>query len=391
MHPALRPGDGVVSDLRASRLADLWTRHQAGEPLAADERAQLVDALVTDEVFCRRILHDRRVDGALRAMGDLSRREAELLAAMDRLVVAATRSDRFVERMRARLAVEPRPRRAQARWAAAVGMVLATGAAGLLGFGLRRPRVPPPADLRAAPVVASTSRDFTPPSRVAAGPPPIRRAVLLVGSDDPAAPSSQHRPAAGDEHLRIRLEQLGFAVQVLPGDDPDSPVLEALTPAQVVVLSPSVVTTGLTPELATLPVPLVAMESSAFSRLGLTGKAWRRDLGVVPQPTREVVITDPSHPLAAGLTGQTTVLGRRQWLRWGLPGPGAIDVVGYPGDPSPGSAVFAYERGTQMPGGPAAARRVALFLGNLRVVSALNAQGWRLFDAAVSWSAAGAP
>jgi hypothetical protein len=44
-----------------------------------------------------------------------------------------------------------------------------------------------------------------------------------------------------------------------------------------------------------------------------------------------------------------------------------------------------------MPGGPAAARRVALFLGNLRVVSALNAQGWRLFDAAVSWSAAGAP
>jgi hypothetical protein len=41
-----------------------------------------------------------------------------------------------------------------------------------------------------------------------------------------------------------------------------------------------------------------------------------------------------------------------------------------------------------MPGGRAAARRVALFLGNGRVIRSLTPDGWRLFDAAVAWSAA---
>jgi hypothetical protein len=135
---------------------------------------------------------------------------------------------------------------------------------------------------------------------------------------------------------------------------------------------------------------MVALESSAFTRLGLTGPVWKRDVGPTSQRLNEVLITEPKHPLAAGLTGQLAVLAKPQGLRWGLPGEDAIIIARFPGapNPRPQGAVFAYERGSEMPGGRAAARRVALFLGNGRVVRSLTPDGWRLFDAAVNWSAA---
>ena len=68
--------------------------------------------------------------------------------------------------------------------------------------------------------------------------------------------------------------------------------------------------------------------------------------------------------------------------------PDAIIVAHYPGGSAHHSAVFAYERGSEMLGGRAPARRVALFLGNGRVIRSLTPDGWRLFDAAVAWSAA---
>jgi hypothetical protein len=48
-------------------------------------------------------------------------------------------------------------------------------------------------------------------------------------------------------------------------------------------------------------------------------------------------------------------------------------------------AIFSFERGAQMAGLAAPARRVAFFLSN---TTALNANGWTLFDAAVRWALA---
>jgi hypothetical protein len=219
--------------------------------------------------------------------------------------------------------------------------------------------------------------------KIIAGKP--RRAVLLMAGDETALPA--RRPGY-DQALHDRLEQLGFSVEVVNPDEHEGSMLEPLSHAQVVVLSPSIYTTELSEELVSLPVPMVALESSAFSRLGLTGLTWKRDVGPADQRYKEVVITKPGHPLAAGLTGQTTVLQKRQLLRWGLPSDDAVIVAQFPGAPAGQSALFAYERGSEMPGGRAAARRVGIFLGNGRVIRSLTTDGWRLFDAAVNWSAA---
>jgi hypothetical protein len=370
-----------VTELGASRLAELWTRRVAGETLSDDESAHLTEAFLTEEVFRRRVLNDRQVDGALRALGELRRRQPEMLVEMEELLEAAAHSDGFVERLRPRLAAERWQRQASSRWVVIAGLGLAVGAAALVG--LRRGTPPSPPGRQ--PVVAARTTTARPADR-AVPRSEVRRAVLLLGADDPDFPPSPRRLTA-DERLRARLDQLGFSVEVLTADDPGSPLMEALARAQVVVLSSSLSMAALNQELVSLAVPLVALESSAFARLGLTGTTWRRDLGNTGQ-LREVLITDPGHPLAAGLTGEATVLVRRQRLRWGLPGEDAIVVAGYPGVPHGESAVFGYERGSRMPGGIAPARRVALFLGNGRVVSSLTADGWKLFDAAVSWSAA---
>jgi hypothetical protein len=373
-----------MSEIRASRLADLWTRYLGGQTLAADEEAQLSEAFASDEVFRRRVLYDRRLDGALRAAGDLERRQPELLESMEQLVQAAARSDGFVERMRLRLATEPVVRRAASRRAIFAGAAAAAAVAAVfLAWPRRTPQRPTAARPAAHPTAMGRSVARPPADRAVVATGPAQRAALLIAADAPARTTG-----AADELLRTRLEQLGFGVDVVATEDHEPVARESVDRAQVVVLSPSIYTDSLTDELVALPVPMVALESSAFTRLGLTGPVWKRDLGPADQRYREVLITNAGHPLAAGLTGQPTVLDHRLGLRWGLPGEEAINVAHFPGSPVAESAFFAYERGSQMPGGRAAARRVAIFLGNSKVIRALTSEGWRLFDAAVTWSVA---
>ena len=135
---------------------------------------------------------------------------------------------------------------------------------------------------------------------------------------------------------------------------------------------------------------MVAVESSAFTQLHFTGPRWMRDVGNGPRLT-DIAITNPEHPLAAGLTGSVRVLVRPQRTRWAAPPATATPVAGYTGGAlDHGALVFAYDRGDFTADGRAPARRAGLFLGNDRIVRSLNEQGWRLFDAAVSWCAADA-
>jgi hypothetical protein len=375
----------VSDDIRASRLADLWTRHLAGDEMSAEESTQLCEAFAADEMFRRRVLQDRCLDGALRATAELQVRESELLSSMDQLVHAAAQSEGFVERLQARLAVEPAMRRAASRRAILLGTAAAAAiAAAVIALPRRAPRT---VASRPAPLVAGKAISRRPADRMII-PSGSKRAALLMGVEDSDAPV---RESSTDEPLRVRLEQLGFAVDVVALDTDDTTLPAAVRQAQVLVLSPSLAAAELTDDLVELPVPMVALETSAFSRLGLTGPTWQRDLGNNEQRYKEIEIVAPQHPLAGGLSGLPVVLDRRTLLRWGVPGDDAIIVAHYPNGPLQKSAIFGYERGSEMPGGRAAARRVALFLGNGRVIRSLTPDGWRLFDAAVAWSAADSP
>src|SRR6185295_5999165 len=144
----------MSDEIRASRLADLWTRHLAGDELSPEESQQLCDAFASDEVFRHRVLHDIRLDGALRATAELQVRESELLTSMEQLVHAAAQSEGFVERLQARLAIEPAMRRAATRRNVLVGAAVAVAAVATVVIAVPRRAPRPVASRPAAPAMA---------------------------------------------------------------------------------------------------------------------------------------------------------------------------------------------------------------------------------------------
>jgi hypothetical protein len=212
----------------------------------------------------------------------------------------------------------------------------------------------------------------------------VREALLLTGPDD----TKEDVPGGGalrgsEERLKARLERVGFEVSVV---EAEALTQERARAASLLVLSSSVASNRLQPWIGELPVGLVVLESTGFEQLGLTGARWLRDVGNTPALT-EVTIENAGHPLAGGLSGTVKVFNGPMRMRWGAPLPGATSIVTYAGAADPAALLFGYERGAATISGPAPARRVGMFLGNGRVIRALNEQGWRLFDAAVIWAA----
>jgi hypothetical protein len=116
----------------------------------------------------------------------------------------------------------------------------------------------------------------------------------------------------------------------------------------------------------------------------------------------KINIVDPSHPLAAGLSGEVTVFKTEggNWWQFGRSplGPGVnliANMVLPPADPPPAPqhAIFAAEKGAQLlgdatPGRPmtAAGRRVFFFMSDFGAFD-LTEDGFKLFDAAFQWAA----
>ena len=91
----------------------------------------------------------------------------------------------------------------------------------------------------------------------------------------------------------------------------------------------------------------------------------------------------PGSTLAAGLTGTVAVSTAADTLPQGNPGAAAVIVARLPGTTT--ASDFAYDTGAAMPGLAAPARRVGLFLGD-NTAAIFTANGWALFDAAVTWA-----
>jgi hypothetical protein len=88
--------------------------------------------------------------------------------------------------------------------------------------------------------------------------------------------------------------------------------------------------------------------------------------------------------MAAGLTGNVTVVSTASTFGWGGPNANGVKVATILGNSSR-ATIFAYNSGAVMPGLTAPARRVGFFLfGNS---ASLTANGGSLFDAAVKWAA----
>ena len=198
--------------------------------------------------------------------------------------------------------------------------------------------------------------------------------ALLVVGDASAV-------GAGDAALRTRLEGLGFTVVVRS----QSVAATEAAGKALVYVSETTASTAIGNKFRAVAVPVLVAEGQVFDDMGMTGTtSFTGSTGGQTQ----VAISDPAHPLAAGLSGTVTVTTAASTFVWGRPAAGAAKAS-IIGDPTK-AVVFGYETGAAMPGLAAPSRRVGLFLLG-SVPPFLTVDGWKLFDAAVLWAASASP
>ncbi|MFN2493344.1 MAG: hypothetical protein ABR501_10735 [Pyrinomonadaceae bacterium] len=115
----------------------------------------------------------------------------------------------------------------------------------------------------------------------------------------------------------------------------------------------------------------------------MTGST-NKDYGTVTRQT-QVKITNPTHPLAAGLSGTVGVVMTSGTPSWGKPNANAASVATAATDTTK-TLIFGYATGSAMPGLAAPARRVGLFLYDTSAAD-FTTSGGALFDAAIKWAA----
>ena len=199
--------------------------------------------------------------------------------------------------------------------------------------------------------------------------PPGNQTVLFVVGDANSMGQS-------DIAIRNRLQNLGYTVQVVN----DELVATAnATGKGLVLISSTVGSANVTNKFRDVAVPVINWETALQDDFGFATSS-----GNAGSQTN-LNITNPGHPLAAGLpAGVRTVATASGDFSWGEPG-GSPTIIARLNDGSNHPCLYAYEAGAAMSSGTAPARRVHLFLQNDTFAS-LNADGVKLFDAAVGWA-----
>jgi len=193
----------------------------------------------------------------------------------------------------------------------------------------------------------------------------------------------------GDQAVKARLEQNGWRVEVKI----ESAVKEADARGKTFV---AISSTSLVRDVLKVPgelmtkfrsvaVPVLTWEPRLFYDLGMVPGAVHHTDWAATRNLSAVTIVNPTHALAAGLSGRVALTTAPAQLSWGRPRADAIKIATLETSPEK-AAVFAYDRGASMPGLVAPARRVGLFLFDATALQ-LTPQGWALFDAAVRWCA----
>jgi hypothetical protein len=184
---------------------------------------------------------------------------------------------------------------------------------------------------------------------------------------------------SSDVLLRDRLQGLGFSVSTVGQGTAQTADADG---KKLIVISGSVDPEVIAARFTAAPVPLLSLDRSSWDDLGMTPGA----SGGVAAQQDAVTIVEDRHPLAGGRApGPVPIAASATSLGWGAPAASAFKVAAIAGQ-SDQAVIFGYEGGATMAAGTAPARRAG-WLAGPAVPEALNVEGWRLFDAAVMWTA----
>jgi hypothetical protein len=203
---------------------------------------------------------------------------------------------------------------------------------------------------------------------------------------------------AADTAVRDRLVSRGYNVVVRDSNFSTTEANEML----LVVVSETCASAAVGSRCNALVVPVINYEPYVVDDMLLAGPTADTNFGLSSVANR-VTIDQPTHPIAAGLSGSIYVstLPDSQpnaGLGWAQPAGGGVTVASVYGETGR-AAVACWDTGAALYGGATApARRVQLWgsgpnatwLGGVPA-SAWSANGWLIFDAAVNWAIGTAP
>ena len=234
---------------------------------------------------------------------------------------------------------------------------------------------------------------------------PSMNILLIVGNEN-----GRVRPGTGiaDNFLQNRLElEMGHVTTLMPDTTAGPVMLAAADAADLVILCESLGSGSILTKLYTTATPILSMEAFLQDDLGLVDNTtWRVDpgapsdedsLGANPgygaiESQTDIIIVDPSDPLAAGLPrGRVTVYRFPKELNWGAAIVPSAHVVATcaGGEDQAGNVIYYVRKGQPLYGGtPAAGLRVQLFIENDNQTGTINLmtpEGYRLLDAAINY------
>ena len=187
-------------------------------------------------------------------------------------------------------------------------------------------------------------------------------------------------PNLSEVNIASAVNSLGFTVDFIT----DSLCTTADAAGKSLILIASSVTSSqVNTKFRDVAVPVINWENALFDDLAMTGLNAGTDFGTAGGQ-KDLVITNPSHPLAAGLTAQNDVFGVPGIMSWGSPNANASRVASVVGSPGQ-AAIFAYETGAAMVGINAPARRIGLFLSDISG-EALTDNGLQLLRRSIVWA-----
>jgi hypothetical protein len=208
----------------------------------------------------------------------------------------------------------------------------------------------------------------------------------------------------------LLMEHLEENHNVLPIDSADPDILETAEQVDVIYVAESIGSASIIGGDGTifqdLEVPVIYAEAFSWDDSHITGLVTFEDFGNSGRPdateamtetSDSIYITDPGHPMAAGLSGKVQVYSDPFSLNYALietMGPGA-SIIATADEDGQYATSFVYEAGSELEDGSIApARRIGIFLGQgsslpdnpLIDFDNLTADALSLIDAAVSYA-----
>ena len=186
----------------------------------------------------------------------------------------------------------------------------------------------------------------------------------------------------GDAWVKSRLEKLGLEVEVKKATSASAGDANG---KGLVVISSTINSGDLGATFKNVAVPVVTWESYLLDEMKMTGPIAQTDFGQ-DASYKYLTITDPSHPLSAGLSGTVQVLTSSNYMRWGWTTQSAAAKAAKVTGQEGWYGIFGFDKGDAMQGGfTAPERRVSLFMDDV-TPAMLTTQGQQLFDGAIEWA-----